>query len=617
MAKLRILLIFVFLGPIFYISNAKEAPIAEPIFFSTITWSKNISLQENYSVHIKTTKSVTIHSREGLYHGLIAIPYDKLNTIKKFEGHISNPKTGKIIRKLKLKDLIDKSYITDGSVFEDSRVKFFELESSVFPIKIDFSIETVSEGNFFLPSWSPAVFPNQKVNSALLEVNYPKNLGIRYKTQYIDIAPQKLQSAGNQILKWEIKDIEPLDKDTKSAELPLIKLAPDKFSMQGYQSTMESWNGLAKWQSQLNSGRDMLPAYLKEEIHHLMEGVNEPDDKIAVLYEYLQKNFRYVSIQLGIGGWMPATVEDVAAKKYGDCKGLTLLMQAMLKEVGISSNYTKVLAGRDKEDIDTEFPSNQFNHIILKVLREDNEPIWLECTSNYLPAGYLGNFTQNRHVLVVENDGGYLDKTPSYDQPLHNFSVYESYYTLEKNGNAKFQMKQELRGIAADDIFYLHQKGNSRDQKKYLMENVQLPGLEISEFLIQAKTQNFLPHADLTIKGISQQFYQSTAKRILIKPPFQIITLENISNNAMSMEEKITIETIDSIESESLFENISEEREHYNLQISFHAEKKLLTVYRKLEMKFDANVKEEDKKTTLIHINEVGHQVLLFKKSQQ
>lgn len=615
MAEVRTLIGLTFFIFLISASYANDISETDPITNSIIEWSKNIDLQEDYSVRIKTTKSIVILNKEGLYHGFIAIPYDKLNTIKKFEGRIINPVTGKSIQKLKLKDLKDKSYISDGSVFEDGRVKYFELESAVFPIQIDISLETVAEGNFFLPSWSPVIFPNQKVASARLEVNYPIDLGIRYKDKNINLGPQKHEDSGIISLHWEVKDLPPLHKDTKADEIPILKLAPEKFSMQGFESTMNSWEGLAKWQGQLNRGRDILPASLKEEIHMLVDDIMEPEEKINTLYKYLQQNFRYVSIQLGIGGWMPATVEEVALKKYGDCKGLSLLMQAMLKEVGISSNYTKVLAGKDKDDIDTEFPSNQFNHIILKVSLDEKDPIWLECTSSYLPAGYLGDFTKNRHVLVVEDDGGYLDKTPAYDQPIHNLAVSESYYTLEKNGNAKFNNTNVLSGFAADDIYYLYHKGSERDQKKYLMENIKLPGLVITQFYIDANAQDFLPHATLTFQGVTQQFYQSTSKRILIKPPFQEISLLNLSNNALLMEEKITIETMDLLESESLLENISEEREHYKVQISFQTVENLLTMTRKLEIKFDEESSDEDKKSTVKHLNELGQKVLLFKKT--
>ena len=42
---------------------------------------------------------------------------------------------------------------------------------------------------------------------------------------------------------------------------------------------------------------------MKAEILKLIEGASTNLEKIEILYRYLQENTRYVSVQLGIGGW--------------------------------------------------------------------------------------------------------------------------------------------------------------------------------------------------------------------------------------------------------------------------------------------------------------------------
>ena len=65
------------------------------------------------------------------------------------------------------------------------------------------------------------------------------------------------------------------------------------------------------------------------------------------------------------------------------------------------------------KSLDFDFPSLQGNHAFLNVPLEDEE-IWLECTSQVVPANFLGTFTDNRYVLKVGPNGGELVKSRQY-----------------------------------------------------------------------------------------------------------------------------------------------------------------------------------------------------------
>src|SRR5207244_663743 len=103
-----------------------------------------------------------------------------------------------------------------------------------------------------------------------------------------------------------------------------------------------SWQELGKFQVQLNSGRDKLPDAVKQTVHQLTDQISDPKEKVRILYEYLQRNTRYISIQLGIGGFQPFDASFVASKSYGDCKALSNYMYSLLKEANIKSCYTQI-----------------------------------------------------------------------------------------------------------------------------------------------------------------------------------------------------------------------------------------------------------------------------------
>ena len=139
---------------------------------------------------------------------------------------------------------------------------------------------------------------------------------------------------------------------------------------------------------------------------YLQTNLTDTYKKVAVLYDYLQKNTHYVLVTFGIGGLQPYEASYVARNKYGDCKALSNFMVALLKEAGIKSYPVAIWGGEEEREFVKDFPSHQSNHIICAVPIE-KDTVWLECTtSQFLPAGYLSWFTANRFGLLISENGG-------------------------------------------------------------------------------------------------------------------------------------------------------------------------------------------------------------------
>jgi hypothetical protein len=82
-------------------------------------------------------------------------------------------------------------------------------------------------------------------------------------------------------------------------------------------------------------------------------------------------------VQVGIGGWKPMLAGDVDRLGYADCKGLSNYTKALLKEIGVESNYAVIYGGRDIKSMDNEFSSVEGNHVVL-CIPNDEKYIWLE-----------------------------------------------------------------------------------------------------------------------------------------------------------------------------------------------------------------------------------------------
>lgn len=601
------------------------------MFFSvqSIAWTKNdstevyselmenqiISISENYKVNHITERKIKVLSSKGLDHAYTSLFYDQINKVISFELEIKDPKSGKTLHKARLKDMSDAAVYSYSTVFDDNRRKYYEVTSGIFPIEVIIRTETSSSTNFYFPKWIPVHNYNQKVIQSTLSVTYPKSIGLRYKEMNL-LGSRNEEELENQVtVNWTEKDLPVQEPDLEEEDDHRLLLAPVKFGIDTYNGEMKDWSGLAAWLYQLNEGRNTLPDPLKSKIHELTDEIENPYEKIKTLYTYLQQNFRYVSIQLGIGGWQTMSSEDVAKYAYGDCKGLTNLMKSMLEEAGIESNYTLVSAGDGKDDIDIDFPSNQFNHVILQIPTE-NQPIWLECTSNLLPAGYLGSFTKNRHVLVTTPEGGYLTKTPAYNDSTWNKYVSSSHIKIDPRGDAWITTEMEMTGNFAEDMLYVKNNLEERKKKDFFNKNSPVSGLIINDLSIEMENLDSLPIAKTKYDGAIQKFTLNTSKRIILKSFMGSINKDMLSSNRLVKSDSYQIELHENYRPESTLDPFQYEEDGIKIQILSHLENNQLKVTREISLDFPEDLAEDEIKEKLNTINSKSVKTYVFLKEE-
>lgn len=459
----------------------------------------------SFKVHV----ALTILNERGDKFAGVSIHYDKLRKISSFTAFVYN-KAGKEIYKLKNKDIIDESNISRISLYEDNRVRHVDLRQKEYPYTIEYTYEIQYKYLYSVPDWY--VVPSEKTSVQKSEyiIKAPNHLKPRFKT--VNVEESSLQESDDGAVttyRWKFKNIKTIDPEPLSngvlTTAPVIYASPSKFSFEGYEGDMTSWDGLAAWQNKLNEGRDILPQETIEEIRLLTKDATSRLEKIRRIYTYMQKKTRYVSIQLGIGGFQPFEASIVDKKGYGDCKALVNYTQALLKAVGIKSYYTWVQAGDYPSPVYEDFPNDYFNHIILCVPNKA-DTIWLECTSQTIPFAYLGKFTADRKVLVIRENGGEIVKTPSYDHN-HNMIITQVNIDLDKEGDAQAKLNRLYKGIGyeyeyLDDYMTL----TDNDRKKWLHKNLSIENYDVGRYKF-TEQKDVIPsinlEADLHIRKLA------------------------------------------------------------------------------------------------------------------
>ena len=444
--------------------------------------------------------------------------YDKFRSIKSIEGKIYDA-SGKEVKSLKPRDIEDRSAVSEISLMEDSRVKIHHFYHRIYPYTVEYEVVMEFTTTFIFPSWFPQPAEKYAIEKSNITVSVPDWFSFRYRTFNYTGDPSVVPAKEGKSYSWQINNLQAILMEYAAPEWPnlttCIYFSPDQFECGGYKGSMASWNELGQFQLLLNQGRDKLPDAVKQKVHQLTDGIAEPREKIRILYEYLQKNTRYVSIQLGIGGLQPFDAAYVTAKAYGDCKALSNYMFALLKEANIKSCYTQIKSGEGKYFFLSDFPSDQFNHIILCVpLPKDT--VWLECTSQTLPTGYLSGFTSNRPALVVDENGGHLIRTPHYGI-TDNLQQRNITATLNEEGTLLVIARTRYGGLQQDDIHGLINNLSKDKVKEYLHEQLDFATYDISKFNY-VENKAAMPAIVETLDIIVTNYATITGKRLFIVP---------------------------------------------------------------------------------------------------
>jgi len=443
--------------------------------------------------------------------------YDRLRKINSVEGYLYDA-NGKQLKKMKFKDLQDLSG-TGSSLMEDNRIKKHNFYYRVYPYTIEYEVEIRYNHTMFFPVWVPAGGEGISVEQSRFTVVSPSDYEFRYEAFNYSGNPQVVTERNKKITTWSVSNLAAIVKEIYEPDWHEITTAvitgPTNFQLGDYKGNMSSWSEFGKFQYALNQGRDNLPDNVKQEIHRLTQGVNDERKKIQILYEYLQKNTRYVSIQLGIGGWQPFDASYVAQKGYGDCKALSNYMHSILKEAGIRSDYTLIRAGANATYMTDDFPSRQFNHAILFVpLGKDT--VWLECTSQDLPAGYLSAFTADRYALAVDENGGKLVRTPKYGLN-DNLQIRKLKATLDNDASLTVLVNTTYKGIEQDEMHDIINNLSKDKVKEYLQKKLDFPTYELAKFDYK-ENKSMIPEVEEKLELYVSNYASITGKRLFISP---------------------------------------------------------------------------------------------------
>lgn len=477
----------------------------------------SIELKSSKKMITKISKVVTVLNKIGNHESNITIHYDKNTSIKSLKAIFYNS-LGSEIKKVTKNKFEDYAAADGISLHNDGRVKYYKYVPTTYPYTMHLEYEVETSNTAFIPMWLPIDSYNQSVQKSTFNISHSADLKLTNLERNFANFNITKSHTGN-IFQYEIKNQTAFKREEYSPGFiqifPSVKFASNKFHLEGYDGFANNWNEFSKWMHQkLLTPRNDLPEGTKTEIKNLVKDIKDPIEKARKVYEYVQQKTRYISVQVGIGGWMPMLASDVDRLGYGDCKALTYYTKALLDAAEVESYYTAVHAGRGKRNIEKDLVSVQGNHVFLYIPSKKKD-YWLECTSQTSPFGFQGDFTDDRDVFVISKDGGKIIHTPAYDEKS-SLQFTKANYTISPEGHLKANVIIESSGLQYDYHFNIEKK-SKRDLEEYYKENYwdYINNLTINSVKLSNNKKDIKFKEDLDI--IADNYASISTNRMLIR----------------------------------------------------------------------------------------------------
>ena len=399
---------------------------------------------------VKNRQVVTVLNKKGNVDARIVEAYDDDTKITKLSAKIYDA-FGNEIKKYSKGKFVDVSAVSGGTLYSDSRVKYIDYTPISYPYTLVFESEYRTSSTGFIPRWIPNNGYYVGVEKSTYILNNPLKIKLRTKEKSFEGYPIENLSSGANV-HYVIKNQKALKPENLSSSyleyMPHLMVASNEFALKKVTGRASNWKEFGEWMHRkLIQDRDILDVSTIEKIKSLVADITDPIEKAKIVYKFVQDKTRYISVQVGIGGWEPIAANQVDQVGYGDCKGLTNYTKALLDAVGVKSYFTLVYA-QQKRNIVKDFSSMQGNHAILNIPNNGND-IWLECTSQTIPFGFLGDFTDDRDVLVITPEGGIIKRTPAYFNE-DNLQTIDGSIQLYEDGSVKASLERVSHGIQYD-----------------------------------------------------------------------------------------------------------------------------------------------------------------------
>jgi hypothetical protein len=421
----------------------------------------NVTVVSTDKMRTQVREAYKILRPDGRIRGTVFVYFNPQRKVKSLKGWCI-PAQGKEYE-VKDKDAIEVSPGIEGAeLISDVKLKVLHIPASDPGNIVGYEYEVEEQPFFLQDTW------HFQETDPVRESHYSLQLppGWEYKASWLNYPEVKPTQGSANLSQWSLNDIKGIRREPEmppwdgvAGAMILSYYAPGGPTLNGF----VDWDGMGKWYANLVSGRMEASEPMKQQVVTLTASKSTQWQKMQALAEFVQRDIRYVAIELGIGGWQPHPATDVFSHRYGDCKDKATLLRSMLREIGVDSYHVAIYTERGA--ITPQTPAHHgFNHAIIAIKVPDGladasltatiqhpklgRILFFDPTNDLIPLGQLPGYLQANYGLLVTPDGGELVELPQQPSSMNSIERTAK-LTLDTTGTLKGDVKEVRLGERA------------------------------------------------------------------------------------------------------------------------------------------------------------------------
>lgn len=273
-----------------------------------------------------------------------------------------------------------------------------------------------------------------------LLIDVPDSVHLTITERNLHFPRRTTHAHGRTVYLWATQDVPTVKSEAFAADSDTV-ITRIRYALPS------TWGQIGQWYANLVRDRYTVTRTVAHTVDSLVAAASTRDDSIRAVEQWVAGKIRYVSIDLGIGGYRPRMPDSVIATGFGDCKDKATLFVTALAHLGITAY--PVLLDATAGVVDPALPSiAQFNHEIAAV-KTAARYTYTDLTDEFRPYGTLPFSEQGGFGVVVHPDGSTEEVTLPEDSADVNLADTRIVGTLDSSGTFDGRLEEIVNGIGA------------------------------------------------------------------------------------------------------------------------------------------------------------------------